>query len=155
MLTLFSFLGGTAFRLIFGQVMEWLNKRQDHLHELASMEMQSKLEDQRHTRDMERIKLQSDLNVKEVVVQADAHVRASEAQAFIEAVKATQVKSGVAWVDGWNGAIRPAGATIALTLWVGTVVMAKFVLSEFDQTLIAAFIGVFVGERIHTKMRSA
>ena len=118
MLTLFFFLGGTAFRLIFGQVMEWLNKRQDHLHEMDMAELQSRLEGDRHTRDMDRIKLQSDLNVKEVVVQADAHVRASEAEAFIEAVKATQVKSGVTWVDGWNGAIRPAGATIALTLWL-------------------------------------
>ena len=74
--------------------------------------------------------------------------------AFMEAVKATAVKTGVAWADAWNQSIRPAGATVSLLMWVVTMAAAGFVLREFDETLIAAFLGVFVGERIHGSLRS-
>jgi hypothetical protein len=150
---LFSFLGGSAFRLIFGAVMDFLNKKQDHQHEMELQRLQSELETQRHTRDMERIQLQAQLKVEEVKVVADAAISQAEANAFIEAVKSTSVRTGVKWVDAWNQGIRPAGATVSLLIWIGTMIAAGFVLREFDETLIAAFLGVFVGERIHNSLR--
>lgn len=153
MTALFSFLGGSAFRLIFGAVMEYITKQQDHSQELEMQKMQSELDAARHARDLERLRLQSDLDVKEVHVKADAAEQGVLVDAFLEAVKATSQKTGVWWVDAWNGSIRPAGATVSLVLWVGTMVTAGLVLTEFDQTLIAAFLGVFVGDRIHTQAR--
>jgi len=150
---LFSFLGGSAFRLIFGAVMDFMNKRQDHEQEMELQRLQSELEAQRHSRDMERIQLQAQLQVQQVQVVADAAISQAEASAFIEAVKATGVKTGVLWADAWNAAIRPAGATVSLLIWIATMVAARFVLREFDETLIAAFLGVFVGERIHNSLR--
>lgn len=150
---LFSFLGGSAFRLIFGAVMDFMNKRQDHEHEMESQRLQSELEAQRHTRDMERIQLQAQLQVQQVQVVADAAISQAEANAFIEAVKATGTRTGVKWVDAWNQGIRPAGATVSLLIWIATMVAAGFMLREFDETLIAAFLGVFVGERIHNTLR--
>jgi predicted phage tail protein len=150
---LISFLGGSAFRLIFGAVMDFFNKKQDHEHEMELQRLQSELEEQRHVRDLARIRLQSDLKVEEVKVVADAAISTAEANAFVEAVRATAVKTGVWWADAWNAAIRPAGATVSLVIWVATMIAAGFVLREFDQTLIAAFLGVFVGERIHNTLR--
>lgn len=149
---LFSFLGGSAFRLIFGAVMDWFNKRQDHRQEMELQRLQAEMEDKRHARDLERIKLQSDLKVTEVKVIGDVAEQKAMADAFLEAVKATRGKTGVLWVDAWNASIRPAGATVSLTIWIGTMVAAGLVLSEFDRTLIAAFLGIFVGDRIHTRM---
>ncbi len=150
---LFSFLGGSAFRLIFGAVMDFMNKRQDHEHEMDLQRLQSELEAQRHNRDMERIHLQAQLQVQQVQVVADAAISQAEANAFLEAVKATGVKTGVWWADAWNQSIRPAGATVSLLIWIATMVAAGFMLREFDETLIAAFLGVFVGERIHNSLR--
>ena len=163
MLTLFSFLGGSAFRLIFGGVMDWANKRQDHQHEMELQRLQSELEAARHERDMASIRLQSDLKVTEIKVMGDAAEQKAMADAFVEAVKATGQKTGVAWVDAWNALIRPCGASVSLLLWIASVViafsvadkaliLAGQVLTEFDKTLIAAFLGVFVGDRIHTRM---
>lgn len=163
MLTLMSFLGGSAFRLIFGGVMDWMNKRQDHQHEMDLQRLQSELEAGRHARDLERLRLQSDLNVAEVHVMADAAEQKVMADAFLEAVKGTSVKTGVLWVDAWNACIRPAGASFSMVLWIASVVAAYFaadaamiaawgILTEFDKTLIAAFLGVFVGDRIHSRM---
>jgi hypothetical protein len=146
-----SFLGGTAFRLIFGAVMDWLNKDQDHKHEHAMQQLQNAIDDARHARDLERIRLQSDLKVTEVKIVSDAAEREVMTTAFLEAVKSTSVKTGVRWVDAWNASIRPAGATIALTIWVATMIAAGFSLSDFDKELIAAFLGVFVGDRIHNR----
>lgn len=149
--TLVSFLGGTAFRLIFGAIMDWLNKRQDHQHEMELQRLQSDLEAARHSRDLERIRLQADLKVTEVKVMGDVAEQKAMADAFLEAVRGVGTRTGVAFVDAWNASIRPAGATISLVVWVGTMIVAGAVLTEFDQTLIAAFLGVFVGERIHSR----
>ena len=85
MLTLLSFLGGSAFRLLFGGVMDWLNKRQDHQHEMELQRLQSELEAARHTRDLERLHLQAELAVQEVKVMADAAEQKVMADAFLEA----------------------------------------------------------------------
>ena len=57
MSAIISFLGGAAFRMIWGQVSAWLNKRQDHKHELEMLRLQADLDDKRHTRDCERLRL--------------------------------------------------------------------------------------------------
>lgn len=150
---LFSFLGGSAFRLIFGAVMDWANKRQDHQAEIEMARLQSELDDKRHTREIERLRLQSELGIKEIQVAADAAISKSEADAFVEAVRSTRTVTGVPWADAWNQSIRPAGATVSLAIWIATMLAAGFVLREFDETLIAAFLGVFVGERIHSSIR--
>lgn len=151
--TLLSFLGGSAFRLIFGSVMDWFNKRQDHQHEMQLQRLQAELEAGKHTRDLERIRLQSDLNVREVQVVAAAAEQKAMADAFLEAVKATGQKTGVAWADAWNAVIRPSGATVSLVAWVVSIAVAGFVLGEKDWVLISAFLGVFVGDRIYVRGR--
>ena len=152
MTALISFLGGSAFRLVFGAIMDWFNRQQDHAHEVALLRAQADLDAARHQRDLDRIKLQADLKVTEVKIVADAAEQQAMNTAFIEAVRATTIKTGNSVIDAWNGSIRPAGATIALLLWIGSLVVADMRFSDFDRELIAAFLGVFVGDRIHARM---
>jgi len=151
--TLLSFIGGSAFRLLFGAVMDWANKKQDHQQEMDLQRLQSELEATRHARDLERIRLQSDLGIKEVIVAGDIAEQKVMADAFLEAVKETGRATGIKFVDAWNAGIRPAGASISLAIWIGTMIAAGMVLTDFDRTLIAAFLGIFVGERIHERMK--
>lgn len=149
--TLISFFGGTAFRLIFGSVMDFFTKKQDHQNELAMQKLQAQLDAEKHTRGMESIRLQAELGIKEIQVVGDVAEQKAMADSFLEAVKATSIKTGVLWVDAWNGIIRPSGATVSLIAWIVAMGVAGFILNERDWTLISAFLGVFVGDRIYTK----
>lgn len=151
--TLVTFLGGTAFRLVFGSVMDFLSKKQDHQNEVEMQRLQAELESARSASEMAKIKLQADLGIKEITIRSDAKEREAMGDAFIEAVKAAGTRTGIGWVDAWNGIIRPAGASVSLAIWVGTMVAAGLLLSDFDKAMIAAFLGVFVGDRIYTKGR--
>lgn len=133
--------------MIWGEVSSWINKRQDHQHEMEMATLQAQLEDQRHTRDMARIKLQSDLNVKEVQVMGDVAIAKTEADAFVAAIKAAAVPTGVAWVDAWNGSIRPAAATIALCLWVFALAHAGFITNDWDRELVGVILGFYFVDR--------
>jgi hypothetical protein len=148
---LFSFLGGSAFRMIWGEIAAWLNKKQDHAYELERLRAEGEMEAARHARDMERVRLQSDLKVQEVKVVADAAISQFDAQAFVEAQKRAFAPIGVKWVDAWNGSIRPAMATIALLLWVFALAKAGFVTGDWDRELIAGILGFYIADRTLAK----
>lgn len=166
---LISFLGGSAFRLIFGWVMEYLNKKQEHAQEMARLEQQSRLDAERHMREIERVRLLHEQGIKEITIKSEADQALASLNAFAEAVKLTGVKTGVRWVDAWNAVIRPLGASLSLAVWVLGIVVAMsavdslvsvvngkvvfMFLTDFDYELIAAFLGVFIGERIHNNLR--
>lgn len=144
---LFSFLGGSVFRMIWGEVASFIQKKQDHQHELEMSRLQADLEDKRHQRDMDRIKLQSDLNVKEVQVMGDVAIQKTEAEAFVAAIKAAAIPTGVKWVDAWNGSIRPAAATVALCLWVFALAQAGFITNDWDRELVGVILGFYFADR--------
>ena len=142
-----SFLGGSAFRMIWSQIASYIDNRQEHQHELERMRLEKELDDSRHARECERLRLQSSLGVTEFRVQADADVSRLEAQAFVEAVKLPSPPTGIPVVDGWNGSIRPMAATIAIFLWVAHLVNAGFVMNEWDRDLCGVVIGFFFASR--------
>lgn len=84
---LFTFLGGSAFRMIWGEVSSFVNKKQDHLHEQDLMRLQAELDDKAHARQMENLRLQNEYGIKVIEVQRDAAVAEEEAKAFTEAMK--------------------------------------------------------------------
>ncbi len=146
--TIITFLGSTAARLIAGKLFEAFEKWQDTRAELARMEAQARLEAAAHERNIAALKLQHDLGVRMVDAQSSAATQAALMDAFREAVQATRDKTGVRWVDAWNGSIRPYLATMAIVLWTSDVVHRGWVLNEWDQALIASVLGIFVGGRI-------
>jgi hypothetical protein len=148
---LFSFLGGSAFRMVWGEIAAYFTKRQDHQHELEAMKLQSDLEAARADRDMARIKLQSELGVKEVQIQADAALSKTEAEGFVEAMKNAFKPIGIKWVDAWNGSIRPAMASVALLLWIFALWKAGFIANDWDRQLIAGILGFYIADRTLAK----
>lgn len=146
-MALISFLGGNAFRLLFGEVVAFLNKKQDHQHEMELQRLQSEMEAARHERDMARIRLQSDLNVKEVQVVADAAISKTEAEAWAQAVADVGKQTGIHWLDCWNGSVRPLLATLAIMVVVFEIVANGFVMDDWNRELIGAILGIYVADR--------
>jgi len=145
---LFSFLGGSVFRMIWGEVSEWVNKRQDHQHEMEAMKLQAELEAQKHAQEMERMQIASTLQIKTIQVQSEADLAEKDAEAFTEAMKTVMQPTGVKWVDAWNGSIRPAAATTCLALWWFALYQSNFQLADWDKELVGVILGFYFAHRV-------
>jgi hypothetical protein len=144
---LLSFLGGSVFRMIWGELSTWHTKKQDHQFELERMKLQTELEDRAHQRTQESLRLQSELGIKTIEAQAQSHVDQAEADAFTEAMKNAFKPTGITFVDAWNGIIRPAAATIVLVLWCLKLYVQGFVMQEWDLSLAGVVLGFFFANR--------
>lgn len=142
-----SFLGGSAFRMIWGEVSSFFIRKQEHSQEVERMRLQAELDDKAHARNLESLKLQSELGIKEIQVKADAEVLAEEAVAFTEAIKQSYKPSGIQWIDGWNASIRPQYAEVALILWGLKLYQQNFIMDNFDIGLMAVIAGYFFADR--------
>lgn len=150
MSALLSFLGGSAFRMIWGEVSAYATKHQDHKHEKELLIIQQQAEASTHARNLENLKLQSDLGIKKVYVEHQAAVDEGELDAWITASKATQGKSGIPWIDGWNQAIRPGVATIAIFAMVTEIALLG-ALTDWHKEVFSAALGLFLADRSLTK----
>ena len=149
--SLISFIGGSAFRMIWGEVAAFVKARQDHRHELDLLTAQAQLEAQAFERNQSALRLQSELGIKTVQVQAEADLERIDAAGFYGAVGDSMKPVGVAWVDAFNAAIRPTAASICLILWVFELAVAGWVMGEWDQMLVATILGFFFASRELTK----
>jgi hypothetical protein len=143
---LLSFLGGNVFRMIFGELIAYLNKKQDHAQEIDRLKLQNALDAAQHARNLEAIKTQAELGVKTIQVQAEAAIGEIEAQGWLEAVKGTSLKTGLAWVDAWNAIIRPALATWSIAM----ITLGEFMVVHLSDNTIAlagVALGIYVADR--------
>lgn len=108
-----TFLGGAAFRLIWGSISDYFTAKQEAKNEIDKLTLQGKLDDMAHTREMEKMKLLSELNIKQIDVQSLADLEKIDATAFGQAAVEALKPTGNKVVDVWNGIIRPAAATIS------------------------------------------
>ena len=69
---LISFLGGSVFRMLWGEISVWLTKKQEHAQELERLRLQNDLDAAQHARQQEAVRLQAELGIKMVQVQAEA-----------------------------------------------------------------------------------
>ena len=144
---LFSFLGGSVFRMIWGEVSSFIEKRQEHTQEIERMRLQGDLDDKEHARNMEALRVQSELGIKEVQVRSVAELANLDADGFYSAIKAAEAPSGIQWVDGWNKSIRPLCATICIGLWVLGVWHNNLLIAAFDMELICTVLGFYFADR--------
>jgi hypothetical protein len=144
---LISFLGGATARAVIGHVIEWLKKKQDHQHEIERMRVQAELDQGAHARQLELINQQAALKVSEIKLVGENAIGLAEAQAFVEAQKTANQPTGNWVVDAWNGAIRPAAATIAIAIWVAKIVKAGFTVVAWDENLVASILGYYFADR--------
>ena len=141
-----SFFGGSVFRMLWGEISHWLTERQNHTYEIERMRVQGELEAAQHARNIDAIKVQADLQIKVVQVQSEATVAGVEAAAFLEGVKATAIRTGVLWVDAWNAVIRPGTATWAICM-ISASEFGLIILSEFAASVCSAALGIYLADR--------
>jgi hypothetical protein len=145
--SLLSFLGGNVFRMIFGEIVSAWNKKQDHTQEMERMKLQGDLDSAQHQRNQEAIKVQSELGNKTIQVQSEAVISQIEADGWLEAVKATAIKTGIAWVDAWNAMIRPGVATWSVVMLTLAEINAIHALSENVTAICSCALGIYLADR--------
>lgn len=149
--TLFSFLGGTAFRMIWGEVSAWLTARQTHAHELDRLRLQAEVDAAQHARNLESTRVQAELGVQTIRVQAEGVATGAEAHAWGDAAANVTKLTGIWFVDAWNGVIRPLTASICLFLWVQHVARAGWVLDDQGWAILGAALGLYLADRALSK----
>lgn len=148
---LFSFLGGSVFRMIWGEVSAWYNKKQDHAYELERLRLQTEIDDRAHQRMQESLRLQNELGIRTIQAKAEADVATEEAEAFRTAMQNAFKPTGYPIVDIWNGVIRPTAATIALVLWVLKLNSQNWKMDDWDVALAGMVLGFFFADRSLSK----
>ena len=144
---LLSFLGGNVFRMIFGEIIAFLNKKQDHAQEIERMRLQADLDAAQHRRAMEAVTIQAQLGVKTIQVQAEAAIGQIEAEGWLAAVNATAKVIGIAWIDGWNAVIRPGVATWAIIMMTLGELGVIVHLSENTIAVCGVALGIYLADR--------
>lgn len=148
---LLSFLGGSAFRMIFGEVSSWMTKKQDHAQEIERLRLQGEMDAAQHARNLEAIRVQAELGVKTIQVQAESAISQIETDAWSKLVDSTTRLTGIKWIDTWNGSIRPALASLAMLVVIAQIVVNGFTLTDWDRELVAAILGIYLADRQLTK----
>jgi hypothetical protein len=136
--------------MIWGEVSSWLTKRQDHRLEIERLKLQGQLDAEQHGRNLDAIRVQAQLGVETIRVQASADVDRFEAEGWLEAVKATGRQTGIRFVDAWNAGIRPAVATWS----VGMMTLAEFgaiAMSDNTTQVAGAALGLYLADRTLAK----
>lgn len=144
--SLFSFLGGTVFRLVFGEIMAFLNKRIDHAHELAMLDKQQALEERRAVLQQAAAEQQTKLGIEMIAAQREAAADLLDGETFLMGVKATMIQTGIRWIDGWNALIRPGAATWAIVM-LTLEAAALLTLSDDCREVVSAALGLFLADR--------
>lgn len=149
--SLISFLGGATFRMVWGEVSAYFTRKQEHTHELERMQKQEEIDAATHARNLESIRLQSDLKIKVIEVQRDADISRAETDAWATLVESTTKKTGYKIIDIWNMSIRPFLATFAIAIVGGDVIRSGFVLSVWVMDLVSSILGIYVADRSLSK----
>jgi len=144
---LLSFLGGSIFRAIWGEVSAWMNKRQDHEHELERIKLQETIDAAQHARQLESIKTQAEMGIKTIQVQAEAAVAQIESDAWGKVVEGTTKAIGIWFIDAWNGIIRPLVATWAIVMITINFAQKGWLLDDNGWMLASSALGLYLADR--------
>ena len=144
---LISFLGGSVFRMIWGEASAWLTKRQDHAQELDRIKLQAESDAAAHTRNLETIRTQAEAGVKVIQQQAVSASQGIESAAWLGAVGGTNKTIGIWFIDAWKGVIRPAVATWAVVMITIHYSNNGWVLDDNGWGLCGAALGIYLADR--------
>lgn len=148
---LWNFLGGAAFRAIWSGVSNYFDKRQEHKYEIERTTLQGKLDAEAHARNLAGIKLQAEMGVKTIQVQAEAAIGQIAEDAWRQAVANSQKPTGIKVVDVWNGLMRPAFYTLALYIVLLICVKAGWQIAALEAAgvidLVFSIVGFLFADR--------
>ena len=145
--SLIAFLGGSVFRMVWGEASSYFSKSQEHNHELERMKIQADVDSAHHSRGMDMIRLQAELGVKTIQVQAESAISQIESEAWLSAVKSTTQSVGIFFIDAWNGVIRPLVATWAIVVISIDMANKQWLLDENGWMLASAALGIYLADR--------
>ena len=145
--SLFAFLGGSVFRMMWGELSAYLSKAQEHTYEIERMKMQGDIDAAQHGRNMEAIRIQAELGVKTIQVQAESAISQIETEAWLSAVKSTTQSVGIFFIDAWNGIIRPLVATWAIVVISIDMSSKHWLLDDNGWMLASAALGIYLADR--------
>lgn len=148
---LLSFFGGSAFRMIWGEVSSWLTARQNHRFEIERAKQQGELDAAQHARNLEAIRVQHEIGVDTIRVQAAADLGKIEGDAWRLAVEAVGKSVGIAWVDAWNATIRPLLATCAIFVLFQEILANAGTPTPHVLLICDAILGIYVADRSLSK----
>jgi hypothetical protein len=143
---LISFFGGNVFRMIWGEVSSYITAKQDHRYELDRIAAQEAIDAAQHTRNLESIKVQADLGIKTIQVQAESVMGQIESSAWASVVEGTTKTIGIVWIDALNAAIRPSVAVWAVIM-LSLEAFALLTLSENSISVCSAALGIYLADR--------
>lgn len=147
MLSVFSFLGGSVFRMLWGEISHWLTSRQEHLHEMARLQFQADQDAKQHARNLEAIRLQAEMGEKLIRVQAEAYADNIEAETWGKVAESTTKMTGIQWIDKWNSSIRPLVATWAIVVITLGELHIITSLSDNAASICSAALGLYLADR--------
>jgi len=151
---LLSFLGGTAFRWLFGELFGYLKEKQEHAQELERMRLTMEQDAQRHQWQQEAIAAQAAAGVKVIEARTEASARAMSDQMLLTTMQSMGTPSGIKWIDGFNALIRPELAQVSIILLVCNAFWPQHVvLTGLVGEVVCAALGLFLGGRISSTGR--
>lgn len=150
--SILSFIGGNVFRMIFGEISAYFNKKLEHIQEMERMKLAGEEAAAQHIRNQEALRTQFEQGIKVVQVNAQAAIDTIDADGRNEVVKSTTRTIGVAWIDAWNAVIRPGVATWAIFMLtleaLSTYVFAHaYVMSDETAAIVGASLGIYLASR--------
>lgn len=140
MITLLGSLLG-FFSAIFPHLLDFLKRKQEHAQEIELIELQADIAKEQRAYKLEEINTRADI---------------SETQALYKTYK-----TGIGWVDAYNGTVRPTIAYGFFLLYAGIKASIIYngllwqLWSEEDQAIFAAIISFYFGQRAMNKARNA
>jgi hypothetical protein len=144
---LFSFLGGSVFRMVWGEISAYLTARQNHKFEVERLKVQDIIDAANHARNLESIKTQAELGIKVIEAQTEAKLSELDVSAWQQAVTDIGKTTGIKFLDIWNGSVRPLLATLAIAVVIFEIIKNGFTLTDWDRELVGAILGIYVADR--------
>lgn len=152
MTALISFLGSASLRWLLGELLGIFKAREDRKAEIEMLRLQADLERERAERQRQAVQDAAAAGVKLIEAQREASAGEMQDRMMLAAVESIGRPSGIGWVDGWNGAIRPALASASILLLVGSAIWpAHIVLTGALGEVVCGVLGLYVGGRVHLK----
>lgn len=132
MLTLLGTLLGALIRFA-PELLKFLDKKFERDHELALID-----------KNMEADRLQAELALKQMAVQAEVTMGQKEIEAIIAATQAQAVQTGVKWVDAISALMRPIITFWwVIVLYTAAMAVQFYGLLEYGQSIPTALLTVF------------
>ena len=146
---LFSFLGGTAFRWIFGEIFSYLKSQQEHKQELELRRLDREIATAQAAERRLEIKEAAAAGVTLIQAQREATHENMLDKMLASAVEGVDKLSGIPFVDGANKLVRPTVAYVAILMLVlESFFPNHIILKAATVELFMAFLGLFCGGRI-------